>query len=274
MGSKWLRQGGKNPGNFPAEMTVDSGREIVATKNTANNPNPEKEDIITKENSISNEENGLQIMDPKRRRIEESKESGPVENKNADDTDMTEEAKKSKMEWVHLKLGYQGMFVVDPIGRSGGLALLWKESEQVELLGFSQNHIDVKINMENGTSWRLTGLYGEPNRALRSRTWDLLQNLSRDSNLPWCVIGDVNNVVDARDKVGGSQYPSLLIDGFNEALQDAGLIDMELVGHQFTWERGKGTTDWMEVCSDRALTTEEWLLMFPMAKLYNLEGGG
>lgn len=116
------------------------------------------------------------------------------------------------------------MFVVDPIGRSEGLALLWKESEHVELLGFSQNHIDVRINMENGTSWRLTGLYGEPNRALRSRTWDLLRNLSRDSNLPWCVIGDVNNVVDARNKVGGSQYPSWLIDGFNEVLQDAGLV--------------------------------------------------
>lgn len=33
-------------------------------------------------------------------------------------------AKKSKMEWVQLKLGYQGMFVVDSVGRSGGIALL------------------------------------------------------------------------------------------------------------------------------------------------------
>lgn len=52
--------------------------------------------------------------------------------------------------------------------------------------------------------WRLTGLYGEPNRALRRRTWDLLRNLARDSNLPWCVIGDVNNVLNGSDKVGGS----------------------------------------------------------------------
>lgn len=71
------------------------------------------------------------------------------------------------MEWVQLKIGYQGMFVVDPIGKSGGLTLFWKENDQVELLGFSQNHIDVKIKMKNGEAWRLTGLYGEPNRALR-----------------------------------------------------------------------------------------------------------
>lgn len=180
-------------------------------------------------------------------------------------------AKKSKMEWIQFKLGYQGMFVVEPLGRSGGLTLLWKEKDEVELLGFSRNHIDVKVRMEQGSLWRLTGLYGEPNRALRRRTWDLLRNLARDSNLPWCVMGDINNVVDVRDKVGGSQYPSWLIEGFNEAIQDAGLIDMELVGYQYTWERGKDTAEWMEARLDRALTTSEWLQKFPIAKLYNLE---
>lgn len=87
-------------------------------------------------------------------------------------------------------------------------------------MGFSQNHIDAKISMKNGDSWRLTGLYGEPNRASRRRTWDLICNLARDSNLPWCVIGDVNNVVDVREKVGGSQYPSRLIEGCNEVIHD------------------------------------------------------
>ena len=54
-------------------------------------------------------------------------------------------------------------------------------------------------------------------------------------------MGDVNNIVDASDKVGGSQYPIRLIEDFNMAIQDARLIDMNLVGHQNTWERGKDT---------------------------------
>lgn len=29
---------------------------------------------------------------------------------------------------------------------------------------------------------------------------------------------------------------------------------MALVGHQFTWEKGRDTEDWMEVRLDRALT--------------------
>lgn len=79
-------------------------------------------------------------------------------------------------------------------------------------------------------------------------------------------------MIDTADKFGGSQYPTWLIEGFNEALQDAGLVDRELVGHQFTWERGRDTEDWMEVRLDRALTNLDWLFMFPMTKLYNLEG--
>lgn len=47
---------------------------------------------------------------------------------------------------------------------------------------------------------------------------------------------------------------------------------MDLVGHQFTWERGRGTEDWMKVRLDKALTSDTWLNLFPLAKLYNLEG--
>lgn len=119
---------------------------------------------------------------------------------------------------------------------------------------------------------RITGTYGEPNRAHRRRTWDLLRNLARDANLPWRVIGDLNNVVSLNDKIGRAPYPNWLIEGFNEAIQDAGLRGMDLVGHQYTWEKGRDTPDWMEVRLDRAMTTDDWLLSFPMAKLYNLEG--
>lgn len=58
----------------------------------------------------------------------------------------------------------------------------------------------------------------------------------------------------------------------HDALHDTGLIDMDLVGHQFTWERGRGTPDFTEVRLDRVLTSTAWLNLFPLAKPYNLEG--
>lgn len=111
---------------------------------------------------------------------------------------------------------------------------MWRETDQAEVRSYSQNHIDAITNVEGMVGWRLTGFYGEPNRAQRRKTWDLLRNLARDSNLPWCVIGDVNNVTSQDDKFGGAQYPDWLIEGFLETLNDTGLKDMELAGHQYT----------------------------------------
>lgn len=46
---------------------------------------------------------------------------------------------------------------------------------------------------------------------------------------------------------------------------------MELQGHQYTWERGTGTFDWIEVRLDRALVNSEFMYLFKDATLSNLE---
>lgn len=178
---------------------------------------------------------------------------------------------RNKLEWISNKLGFEGLVTADPQGRSGGIALLWKEEHNARLLSFSRHHIDMEINIAGLIPWHLTGLYGEPDRAQRKKTWDLLRHLAQDSNLPWCCIGDLNNVVSQADKYGGAPYPQWLIEGFNETLLDTGVYDMNLVGHQYTWERGRGTEDWTEVRLDRVFTNSSWIELFPLAKLYNLE---
>lgn len=46
-------------------------------------------------------------------------------------------------------LGFEGAFFVDVQGRSGGLALLWRNKEEVQMLSYSKNHIDVLVNMKD-----------------------------------------------------------------------------------------------------------------------------
>jgi exonuclease III len=50
--------------------------------------------------------------------------------------------KKGKMETIRVKLGYTGLFVVDSVGLSSGLALLWKEEQEVEIQNFTRRHIN------------------------------------------------------------------------------------------------------------------------------------
>lgn len=115
---------------------------------------------------------------------------------------------KGKMEKVRGSLQFDGLISVDSHGRSGGLALLWKIKDHVLLRSLSHNHTDVEVKMDGKQTWRLSGVYGESTRNQRRKTWELLRNLARDSKLPWCVFGDLNNVTVQQDKQGGAPYPS------------------------------------------------------------------
>jgi hypothetical protein len=54
-------------------------------------------------------------------------------------------SKKVVLERIRCRLGFEGVFVVDPLGRSGGLALLWKGDVNLEIFNFSRNHINVVV---------------------------------------------------------------------------------------------------------------------------------
>lgn len=76
---------------------------------------------------------------------------------------METKCSKNKMETVRIRMGFEGLFVVEAKGHSGGLALLWKESGLVDIQNYTRMHINVVVNPVDGSgSWRLTGFYGQP----------------------------------------------------------------------------------------------------------------
>ena len=78
--------------------------------------------------------------------------------------------------------------------RAGGLALLWRNSVQIDVYSPSLNHIDVIVDKGKENSWRFTGVYGMPEASRKSETWDLLRNLHRKYSLPWLCTGDFNEI--------------------------------------------------------------------------------
>ncbi|XP_074374335.1 uncharacterized protein LOC141714732 [Apium graveolens] len=78
--------------------------------------------------------------------------------------------------------------------------------------------------------------------------------------------------ISCGDRILLPPYPNSLIEGFNACLQEAELYDLELTGHQFTWEKGRNTSHWTEIRLDRVLANSQWLSLFALAKVYNLEG--
>lgn len=54
-----------------------------------------------------------------------------------------------------------------------------------------------------GGQCHLTGFYGNLITFLRAESWRTLQTLSSNSQLPWVVIGDFNEITSMEEKEGG-----------------------------------------------------------------------
>jgi hypothetical protein len=174
----------------------------------------------------------------------------------------------TKMESLRIKLGFEGMFVVDCLGRSGGLALLWKSEAQVTIQNFSRGHINAVIN--DGTDakvWKLTGFYGNPDTARRPDSWALLRHLARLSPEPWLCVGDFNEITSAAEKFRSTTRPPHQMRAFKEALEDGGLADLGFSGPKFTWCNGRSGEEFTRERLDRALANKEWTVYYNVVKV-------
>ena len=62
----------------------------------------------------------------------------------------------NKIEEIHIRLGFEEAFIVSGIGRSGGLAILWRHPLKCNILSYSQNFINVVVEQQAKPRWRFT----------------------------------------------------------------------------------------------------------------------
>lgn len=177
----------------------------------------------------------------------------------------------SKLEKLRLKLGYYGKLVVDCVGQSGGLCMFWSNDLVVELLTYSQAHIDVRIRQGDGSYWRFTGFYGHPVPSQRIHSWTLNRRLAAMFDLPWVYIGDFNEIQREDEKVGGGRKIWRDISNFREALTDSGLEDMGFLGPKFTWSNKREGQSMIMERLDRGTCNTSWKHLFPFSVVRHFE---
>ncbi|XP_039683467.1 uncharacterized protein [Medicago truncatula] len=154
--------------------------------------------------------------------------------------------------------------------RGGGIALFWRNTDNCSIINYSTNHISAKIEELNHREWAFTGFYGYPDISRRRDSWNFIRSLANQISLPWCIMGDFNDILHSDEKKGRATRPNWLIKGFRQAIQDVELIDIHMEGYPFTWFKSLGTTRAVEEKLDQALATNSWMQLFPNARLENL----
>ncbi|CAJ2637965.1 unnamed protein product [Trifolium pratense] len=174
------------------------------------------------------------------------------------------------LEPIRVTLGYDSCLAIDVEGQSGGLAVFWKDNSKCRVLNYTRNFINLLVEDEKKGEWRLTCYYGYPERSRRRHAWNLLRELVNMSPVPWCIIGDFNDLLSQEDKKGIHPHPNWLCMVFRQAINDCNLIDIPLAGHPFTWIKSRGTPHVIEERLDRAMASTSWLHLFPDVRLFNL----
>ena len=155
--------------------------------------------------------------------------------------------------------GYDNLATMDPIGRSGGLALYYNNEFQVKILYSSNRMIDVEAVVK-GKQVFLTFVYGEPDQKLREQVWERLTRYGLSRSDPWFIIGDLNEIIGNHEKDGGSLRCATSFIPFNNMIRNSGLLEFPARDNKLSWQgrRGKGKGAVMVRCRlDRALANDE-----------------
>ncbi|KAL7177603.1 hypothetical protein ACSBR2_030877 [Camellia fascicularis] len=162
----------------------------------------------------------------------------------------------SSMGMFFNNLGYTASTHVDPIGRSGGIWLLWNPSQlNVRVQNASSQIITATISRQDYPDWVLSAIYASPNIRLRDELWN-------------DFAADKRSFSSATSQnLSQSQRKS---QKFSDRISSCNLMDLGCVGPRLTWTNNRKEWANTMVRLDRALCNTEWRTLFPEGYVRNL----
>ncbi|CAL5326467.1 unnamed protein product [Camellia sinensis] len=144
-------------------------------------------------------------------------------------------------------LGFTASTIVDPVGRVGGIWLIWNPSQV------------------------LATVYASPNIGMCQNLWNELENSANTIGSPWLVAGDFNDIMGQNERRSFSQNrQNYRCRKFLDNINRCGLMDLGCTGSKFTWSNNRqGMANTMERLN-RALCNAEWRTTFPEGAVRNL----
>ncbi|KAK8601718.1 hypothetical protein V6N12_051546 [Hibiscus sabdariffa] len=139
------------------------------------------------------------------------------------------------------------------------------EDISVTILKDSTNFIDTLIVVNGEEPWLCTFIYGPPHTAEKQQFWRDFHCLCQDTTNKWCVIGDVNIVVDQSEKKGGNLVINSQAKCFMDFMDVAGMIELPIKGGMYTWTNMRSNNDTIAERLDKILMSNEWSMAYPKA---------
>ncbi|KAM7487447.1 hypothetical protein LguiB_024931 [Lonicera macranthoides] len=107
------------------------------------------------------------------------------------------------------QFGYIASTYTDPVGRVGGIWILWNPSIlNMRDMHISSQCIHMIITKNNYEEWLLSTVYASPSFRCRELLWENLKTVADSYNIPWLVASDFNDHGDSSEKRSFSRSSS------------------------------------------------------------------
>ncbi|XP_057428472.1 uncharacterized protein LOC130721892 [Lotus japonicus] len=171
--------------------------------------------------------------------------------------------------------GLQNIFPVQCAGqghtRAGGLFLLWSQNVDVAIISFSLNHILFTVtHLEEQKVMQVMGVYGYPDDRRKMETWYLVKRCLSDVSIPSLCVGDFNDCLSPRDKLGGDPPNLNHIQRAARIRAECCLQEVNFTGYRFTWSNNRESPGTIEERLDYALVNDAWDETWPITVVHHL----
>lgn len=147
----------------------------------------------------------------------------------------------SSMGLFFNKLGFTASSHVDPVGKSGGIWVLWDPFRvTVKALDVNAQVIHAKIQRDGYSDWILSTIYASPNLRLRDTLWENLEAVAQNMNQHWPAAGDFNDFAMQSEKRSfSSNSNAVRTQKFAARMNRCKLMDLGCSGPNLTWSNGR-----------------------------------
>lgn len=173
---------------------------------------------------------------------------------------------------LQVWLGYDRVYIVDPIGHGGGLAIFWRRPVNIKILNVSKSMLDCIIQFGN-SSFFASCIYGPTVYKERIALWESLSRIGVNRKESWCVFGDFNDILHNGEKIGRVWRDDESFTPFNQMVNACKLVELQSHGNGFTWS-GLRSKSWVHTRLERFFGNTAWFKKFPCSNQSFLDKRG
>lgn len=142
--------------------------------------------------------------------------------------------------------------------RSEGLALIWNNTVNIDILNFNKMIVDCYITPCNdNTHWYATSFYGSPYHNSKHLTCETIKDLAYYRN------HDKRLIMDSSEKLGGNDINTPFTSMFNNTLRQYDLNDLYYNRYKFTWANHQDNHNHIQERLDRFCASFNWISYLP-----------